>query len=158
MTRLRLFPGIIFVLIGLNMAIVGVTVTLALSDDAFAVTPDAYADAVRWDQLQEERRRGQALGWSLSAAFGPPLSDGSRLLAISAVGPDGARLTGANLEVEAFAHARPRGRVRITPHETDPGRYEARVVLPQPGLWSLRVSVRLGGDETKETLMAEVGS
>lgn len=155
MSRVHLFPGIIFALIGLNMVIVGVTVTLALSDDSFAVRPDAYADAVRWDESQALRRRGLATGWSLSAMVGPPLADGSRLLTIYASAPGNTPLTGASLEVEAFAHAHPRTRARIIPVEADPGRYEARVTLPHPGLWSVGVSAQLDGAAMTETLPVE---
>ncbi|MFZ2874392.1 MAG: FixH family protein [Phycisphaerales bacterium] len=63
--RLKVWPGIIFVLFGVNFLVVAVTVVGA-SRTASPIEPDYYTKALNWDQTQAQAQRNRSLGWSVT--------------------------------------------------------------------------------------------
>lgn len=55
MSRFRLWPGMIFALLGLNACVVGVTLYLAHSDRSFAVEPEYDRKALAWQETAEQQ-------------------------------------------------------------------------------------------------------
>lgn len=143
MKRVRLWPGMIFVLIGINVGVVAVTIYAATSDRSFAVEPGYDAKALAWDQVAAQRRENARLGWKVTVE---PAADGKSAL-IRIVDGAGRAVEGAAVEVTAFASVRAGERQQkwADPSEGDgPGAYRAGVELTRPGLWVFRVTARRG--------------
>ena len=121
---------------------------LARSDPSFAVETDYYARAVHWDDELEQRRRNEALGWQLAPSLARGDGD-STLLRVRLADAAGRPLGGAAVAVEAFAVARSarieRATLAVAPGD-EPGAYDGRLRMAQPGLWELRVVATRGGE------------
>lgn len=129
------WPGMVFALLGLNVGVVAATIFAANSRKAtFAVEPNYDTRALNWDRARDEARRGLELGWTVV----PEPRPGSVLVTV--LGPDGTPLTGAEVVVTAFHHARAGGRrsARCTP---DGDAYACPLTLAPPGLWQITVDV-----------------
>jgi nitrogen fixation protein FixH len=144
MKRVRLFPGIVFGLLGLNASIVAATVYLAHSDRSFAVEPAYDEKAMRWDETARARERSEALGWesSVHAAVAGP----STRLTVLLTARDGAPVEGASVVAVAFASARASQRYRLELAASGPGRYEAALPSPRTGLWQVQVKASREGE------------
>ncbi len=139
----RLFPGIVFGLIGLNLAVVGVTVYFATSDPSFAVEPGYDRKALGWDEEAARRRRSEALGWTASVAPDPARGRVEVRLTDEAGGPvEGAVVTGM-----AFRSARASRRFDLAFEESAPGVYAAALAMEEGGIWEFRLGARRGGEE-----------
>lgn len=146
MKKPRLFPGIVFGLLGLNAAVVGITLYLAHSDRSFAVEPDYYQKAMAWDSAAAQRERSAALGWTASLTVGDPTSAG-RVITLTLTDRSGAPIQEADASIIAFHNARAADHftANLRPTET-PGRYAAALPLERPGLWEFRISAARGQD------------
>ncbi|MFN9991804.1 MAG: FixH family protein [Phycisphaerales bacterium] len=61
-----IWPGMVFLLIGANICIVGVTVIAANTEKSFAFTePDYYASAVKWDETARAIEASRNSGWTV---------------------------------------------------------------------------------------------
>ena len=121
---------------------------LARSDPSFAVEPDYYARAVRWDDELAQRRRNEALGWQLAPSVARVAGD-STLLRVRLADAAGRPLGDAAVAVEAFAVARSARVERATLAQAAgeaPGAYDGRLRMAQSGLWELRVVATRGGE------------
>jgi nitrogen fixation protein FixH len=137
---MKLWPHFIFVLLGVNFVVVGVTLYFALSDSSFAVEPDYYRKALAWDQSARQLEASARLGWKADiradrSAVQVNLSDAT-----------GAPLVGAQVEITCFAHTRAADRSLLALAETQPGLYTAPATLPRPGRWQFRLTARRGDD------------
>jgi hypothetical protein len=64
----RIWPGMVFVLIGANVCIVAITIIAANTGKSFAFTePDYYAAAVRWDETSRALSASANSGWTVEA-------------------------------------------------------------------------------------------
>ncbi len=139
--RLWPWPGMIFVLLAANVAIVSLMIYAATSDRSFSVEPDYYRKAVEWDDRVAQRERNAALGWSVqvaSAAPGAPIA--ARLS-----DHDSQPIGGAQVEVVAFHNAHSSNRLQTLLEEIEPGLYRSTEVLIRSGSWELRFTVKVGG-------------
>lgn len=62
--RWKPWPGIIFVLLGANMVIVGITI-VATARTATPVEADYDIKALHWDDLASQNQRNKSLGWTV---------------------------------------------------------------------------------------------
>lgn len=154
MIRFRLWPGLVFVLLGMNACVVGVTLYLAHSDPSFAAEPDYYQKALAWDETARQNQANAALGWRVETRWEPAASPRRAVEFVVRDGA-GAPVAGAGLRAEAFASLRPRERVVLTPDEVEPGVY--RSVLPNGsrGLWEFRLRAQRGADVFTASLEGE---
>ncbi len=137
-SRFSIWPGAIFVLLGVNVCVVGVTIYAAVSDRAFGVEPGYYEKAVEWDEAMAQQSRNAALGWSIAVLRDAPLT-------VVLTERDGSPIPSARIEGIAFHHARSAQRFALTLHERDhdahPGVYTSDdAALSTHGLWQLRLT------------------
>lgn len=119
---------------------------VASRDEAFAVEPDYYQKAVKFDDEMALREASLRLGWMVDPTLelGTPERSGS----VSAIVRDssGALVTGARVEVLAMHNARASRQLAVTLAEGEPGRYRAPLDAQRPGEWELRFLVTRGAD------------
>ena len=135
--RIHLFPGIIFVLLGLNFTVVGVTIWVAVGDPSFAVEPDYDIKAANWQQTVDARAKARALGWTVEpvdTVVGAPLR-------LRVLGADGQPLKGASAEAVVFHHALAGLRREFPLVDLGDGRHVSVEPLDRAGKWHVRVSV-----------------
>jgi nitrogen fixation protein FixH len=142
---LSLWPGMIFVLIGINVCIVMLTVVLAHSDRSLAIEPDYYQQAVEWNQTAAQQRINAALGWKVNVSIAP---DRTGPFVIEAIIRDhqGAPIEQALVSAIAFSSLRSADRIAITLKEGLAGVYGAPLPSAHPimGTWEVRCTIRRG--------------
>ncbi len=139
----RLWPGMVFGILGTNMVIVGVTLYAAHSDPSFAVEPHYYERALRWDAAARGARGFEALGWQ--AAVTRAGAAGAPTLRVELRDADERPIDGAEVLAEVFHRARAADRVVEPVPGTGAGVYEVPMPLARPGLWEVRLEVRALG-------------
>jgi nitrogen fixation protein FixH len=142
--RWSIWPGAIFALLGMNVAVVAVTTFLALGDSSVGVEPNYYEKAVDWDRIAAQRDRSAALGWTVEVVE----RDGVSIVLRTR---DGTPISGARMIATVFHHARSAERAEITLTERDPaaspGEYTpVERVFATAGLWELRLIVDHAGE------------
>lgn len=138
--RFTVFPAIIFVLLGMNMIVVGITLWVAFGDPSFAVEPDYDIKAANWQETVEARTRAHALGWSVTpigATVGSPL----RLVVRDR---DGAPLTDATAEAVTFHHAYAGLRREFPLVDVGDGQHTSVEPFDRAGTWHVRTSILRG--------------
>lgn len=150
MKRAQLWPiGIVAVLavtVGANLWVLRV----ASADPSFAIEPDYYAQAVRWDSTLAQQARNRTLGWSIRPAF---VRDTTGALELSAILVDarGGEILDARVHVTAFAIARSAQRHDIPLSPSGRG-YSGRLdANATPGRWELHFDVRRGAERLTAT-------
>lgn len=153
MKRFNLFPAIIFVLLGLNFLIVGITVFAANSDGGAAIEPDYYQKALHWDEHRAQERRSLALGWDVRADL--TRRDGALALRVHVHDAAGAAISGASVHATVFRSAEARRRFTLELRETNtPGEYGAAVPSGAAGAWQVELAVAARGNEYSRVLTA----
>lgn len=132
-------PALIFVIIGACFVGTGLLISSATRDPSFAVEPDYYDKAVRWEETQEQTAANAELGWvaSCSATREAP-SDHVRL-ELTLKDRGSAPLRGVKASAVVFASARAAERFEITFVEHEPAMYRAMLDAPRPGVWRVRL-------------------
>ncbi len=153
----RVWAWVPTLLLGSMLVGLGILVSIAVDDPHFALEPNYYDKAVRWDQSRAEASASQRLG--LTSSLAPVLyrdADGSVTLEVTVVARDGARFTQAFVEVEAFPNAYANQAQRASLREEAPGVYRGKLQRGVLGLWELRLSVTRGDARFRETLRRDV--
>ncbi len=132
-------------LLGVQMAGVVMMMRIAKDDAGFAVEPDYYEKAVRWDETARARASAERLGWGAEATLGPVIGRGGERELRVVVNAAGTGLTGATVRAEVFPHARSGQRSRVELVELEGGEYAARVAAVRGGLWEVRLEVMKDG-------------
>lgn len=134
------WPGIIFMFIGISFTLMSITLFLAVSDQSFGVENDYYAKAVAWDETAADRASSEALGWSAKVTLSESVDlSGKRAVMIELTDADGEPVEARASQFYAFHHAR-RGEAReFALARIAPGRYSAGAPLVRDGLWQLRL-------------------
>lgn len=145
MKRFHIFPGIIFALLGMNVAIVGYTVYAANSDGGAAIEPDYYRKALAHDVIAANDREAAALGWTYHVEFTPDAARKTHVLRASIADSSGAAVTGANVRAEAFPSVRANERVRLLCLEGKPGEYAAPISVTHHGQWRVELIIESRG-------------
>lgn len=131
-------------------------VRLAVDDPGFAVEPDYYEKATRWDQEAALRAASQRLGWRSAVHGELAREDGAARFTIHLWDSEGAPLVGARVTAEALANARAARLYPLSFEEREPGVYQARLESARPGLWELRVLVERGSERFSRTERTEL--
>ena len=140
-----LWPAIIAGALALHVIAMMVMVSFATSDDSYAVEPDYYRKALAWDEKRAQDRRNTELGWRLDFVVEPAEPGSNPVLRVELTDADGAPLTGATVEVEAFANTR-RDHILDATLTATPEGYEATLPMRRNGLWELRFQATRGSD------------
>lgn len=141
------WPLLIVALLVGQMSIVLTGVWIASSDKSVAVEPNYYEKAVKWDDQARQAQRNQELGWGVAIRVSDRF-DGlhERHLVCELKDRDGNAVTGANLEIEAFANVRSAERVKGTLRPNDASEYEGELPIIRDGLWEMRIRATRGDD------------
>jgi nitrogen fixation protein FixH len=142
--RARWWPLFIIALLvsgaGANVALM----VIAMRDPSFAVEPDYYQKALRWDDAMAQERENAALGWSVELGVDAATRSEPTRIALRVSDRDGAPVEHATVQVTAFHNARASQIMAATLAPTRGGRYSAPLPLDRAGLWELRVRVEQG--------------
>lgn len=153
----RLWPGIIFVLIGANVVGTATMVFVAAADKTSAVEPQFYDKAVKWNEQSALLRRAGELNWAFEPSVGAQRdAKGRRELTLQLRTAEGVALAGARVELEAFHQADSGHRVQSTLEDRGEGRYTARVAADRPGYWELRFKVTRGPESLVKIMSVSV--
>lgn len=145
MKRFQVFPGIIFVLLGMNVAIVGYTVYAASSDGGAAIEPNYYQKALAHDALREQQRHDAALGWVYGVSVQPDPESGAPALNVLIHDRDGEPIAGAVVRAVAFPSIRANERSLLLLREHAPGAYAAPLSIPHSGAWRIELAIESRG-------------
>lgn len=145
MKRFRVFPGIIFVLLGMNVLIVGYTVYAAGSDGGAVIEPDYYQKALAYDSIREQERAAASLGWTYDVGVESDPATGTTELRARIHEPDGRPIGGATVRAMAFPSMRAGERSMLLLRESAPGLYSAPIRITHPGEWRIELSIESRG-------------
>lgn len=146
--KIRLWPGMIFALIGLNFCIVGVTIYAAgRRGSSHAIEPDYDRKALNWNQAARQVAHNTELGWTLRLD-----SIEAGIISATLLDRQGQPITGANIAVEAFHHAHAGDKLHATLTSASANNYRAGLAVNQAGLWEFRFTVRHQGEVFTSTL------
>jgi nitrogen fixation protein FixH len=142
--KFRLWPGLVYLLLGMNAGIVGVTMYFASADPSFFIEPDYYQKAVDWDQTIRQREANAQLGWTIEVTEAEDEHGGRGAWSAHIIDRSGNAVESANVEVTAFHSLRAAERHRETLVEAAPGHYASSKRLSMPGLWQFQFTVLRG--------------
>lgn len=146
-----IIAGVLIASAGSNIAVM----LVARNDPAFAVEPDYYGKAVRWDDAMAQERRNAALGWQ--AHGGLSLTHDAEVGKVTVTLQDaaGVPLEGATVSVEAMHNARAADRREVTLVPMRPGVYWAPIDATRPGEWELRLTAVRGDERYTRSLRVD---
>lgn len=110
---------------------------VASNDPGFALEPDYYQKAVRYDQEIEQRAENARLAWRFRVSAEKLGEGGNARVRVVAHRPEG-RLTGATATVEALRNASAARVLTGRLEELRPGEYWVELPLKRGGLWEFR--------------------
>ncbi|MEE4270493.1 MAG: FixH family protein [Thermoanaerobaculales bacterium] len=139
------WPAVIAGALALHVAAMMVMVSIATSNDSYAVEPDYYRKSLAWNEKQAQDRRNAELGWSLDFVVEPASPGGEPGLQVTLVDADGSPLDGAEVAVEAFSNIRRNDILTATLIIGD-GAAATTLPMRRDGLWEFRFSVTRGSD------------
>ncbi|HEX2873403.1 MAG TPA: FixH family protein [Polyangiaceae bacterium] len=144
-------------LLGSMLAGLGTLAYIAIDDPHFALEPDYYAKAVKWDQAQARAAESAASGIRLEV-LQPLASDafGQAELRLRVVDHEQKPLTGARVQVEAFPNAYAANVQHATLQEVTPGVYSCKLARASAGLWELRISIEEGSRHFSQALRQDI--
>lgn len=140
-----MWPVLIVALLGLNIAVVAVTVIAATSDPSVAVEPDYYQKALTWDEERGERRDPTEDGLEVAVQLQPSPDRLTRGQVVVAVTNQSERVEHAQIDAEVFHYARSGERQSLKLDELQPGVYVAAADLRRNGNWEVRLRMMVNG-------------
>lgn len=149
------WPGLIFVFLGLNVAVVGITVFVSQRYKAAVVDRSFDVTAQHWDQVKAQRDRQAALGWTCEVDVA--VSGGSRALRVELRDAAGQSIPGAHVQVVCFHNAHAADTTTLVMSESA-GAYTAPMRQMLSGLWTFRVRATTTTEEACFTLERDAES
>jgi nitrogen fixation protein FixH len=153
------WPGLVLLLLGGQVALMLAMVLLATRDETLSVEPDYYRKGLEWDQTAAQMRENTRLGWSARLDVAKESNAaGEREVRLTLRDADGRPLTGAQVELVAFAHARGHQRQTVSLSPDQDGTYTVVLRFSRPGVWEFRFAVRCGNHVFTQTLVRDIRS
>jgi nitrogen fixation protein FixH len=143
-------------ILGLTVAANLFMLRIANDDPSFAIEPDYYQRAVRFDSTMAEERRSTVLGWTVAAALAQRADRGAVNLEVVVLDRTAQPVNGATVTVAARFNARANDVRRAMLRETAPGRYAALLDAQRPGQWEIDVTVLRGKDRFVRSVRTEL--
>lgn len=131
-----LWPWAIFVLLGMNMVIVAITVYAAATSSGSAVEKEYYEKALRWDDTARQASINRSLGWKVEMAAGP-----SRTLVLTLSDSRGMPIRSADVQTTVLHEADPASVRSVRFIGDGSGVYRAALPDGPPGLYRVRSSI-----------------
>lgn len=140
------WPVFVVCILLVSVGVCGVTVYAAVSDPSYAVEPDYYEQASRWDQLAKERAASDALGVSATVSVSMPRPpSGEREVRVSFFDEEGQAYEPDVVTALVFHHARRHEARELTLTRSAEGGYAAVIPGAHAGVWQVRLrAVRAG--------------
>lgn len=153
------WPMFVVVLLLLNMGLASVAVYYATTDKTFAVEPDYYRKAMRWDSHVAMRDASAKLGWSVAAQVEPASNvAGKPRLVLRVSDREGQPVTDVQWRATAFHQARAGDRIDLALANAGEGVYECEAAMARAGLWEVRLIASRGRDIFESVERVEVRS
>lgn len=156
MKRGMMWPIAVAAILGTTVAGNFVVLYLANDDPSFAIEPDYYAKALRWDDEMAQERRNAELGWRLAPTLGP-VTGGGATLTVRLTDAAGAPLRGATLRVAALHLAHAAAIERATLVAGAGGEYTVRLPVAHDGQWELRFEATRGAERFTAVRRVDAG-
>lgn len=150
------WPGMVLGLLGLQVVMCVVAITLATRDPSVAVEPDYYQKALHWDDSQAAKARQAALGWAINVEQGATNEMGETTLRLRLTDKAGQPLAAASVSGEFFHRARANTRASFSANQIELGLYESKLRLGRPGMWEFRVTATREADSATFTKVVEL--
>lgn len=151
------WPLFVVALLLLNVGIAAAAIYYATTDKTFAVEPDYYRKAMRWDSYAAMRDASEKLGWVVSARVEPAATPTAKPRLIVHVSD---RAQNAVEDVQfravAFHHARAADRLGLALANAGGGVYECEAAMDRAGLWEVRLIASRGQDIFESVEQVEV--
>ena len=136
----RQFLAIMLASFVLVTAVNGLMIWYALSTWSGLVSDSAFAEGLGFDRVLAASRAEAALGWKGTIAYEP-----SGRIVFHLVDANGQPLSRLGVSMVMLRPTREGFDRTAALRETTPGRYEAGIHAPLPGVWDVRVVVAAGG-------------
>lgn len=130
------WPGGVFLLLGMNMLIVGITVYAALSDKSVSIEKRYYEKALAWDETAKQRDLNASLGWKVDIK-----ASAARQIEITLRDSSDQPIRAAKVSAEVFHDARSSERATLTFIGDASGTYRALCPDGPDGSWHLRTRI-----------------
>lgn len=151
------WPIGIFVVLGLTVAANIWVMRVANDDPSFAIEPDYYQRAVRFDSTMATERQSAALGWTASSSLVTVNANGATVT-VTLRDAQQQPIVGATVRVAALANARANTILSANLTESAPGQYSAPLAAQRPGQWEVRVDATRGTDHFVASTRTDLAS
>lgn len=141
MSKGKLWPIAIAVVLLGDMLLGFAMIRLASSDPHAAVEPDYYRKAVAWDSTQTQARASAALGWRVTPMIAAVSASGNTVVRLALQDREGDPLDSATVSIEAIPVAHAAESIFLNLPAASPGSYQVAAPLHRAGLWELRIQV-----------------
>ena len=127
---------LVVLLLGLQLTIGGIAITIATSDRSAAIVPDYHEAALSWDADRASRRRMKDLNWSFDYSISETEDlQGRRALQVWVKDSEGKGVDELPITVTLFHHALAKDAVTLEPESIGNGVYQCLAPVGKPGLW-----------------------
>jgi nitrogen fixation protein FixH len=134
------WPGVVIALLTMSVIAIAITAMFALSDPSFAVVPDYYNKALKWDEDLARQHQSDSLGWTNTIEYGELDSDsGMRQLIVTLADAAGNPITNANLSATVFHPSRSNDIQTVSFEAAEPGRYIGAFQPTRIGFWEIKL-------------------
>ncbi|MCC6357954.1 MAG: FixH family protein [Phycisphaerales bacterium] len=146
-SRGRFWPLFIVGLIVAQFSAAGALIWYAVTDPTFAIEPNYYQKALKWDETARQLAANRALGWKPALEFADQSTRGTRVTRLQIVDRTGASIDGATVSVESFFHADAGNRsTTALPWDPDALAYVGTLPIDRGGVWEMRFEIVRGED------------
>lgn len=102
----RRWPLIIVAMLVVHVLLMATATVIATHDRSFAVMPNYYEKALKWDQSQADKRASEQLGWKLTMEPSETIDPiGRRTVTFVLVNIDNKPIADATVELSYFHHS-----------------------------------------------------
>lgn len=106
MKKFNRWPVIIVLLLVTHIVLMLTAMTIATSDRSFAVVPNYYQEAVKWDQTKAAQTASNSLGWKVSLDIDANIDPkGERQVSVKVTDAAGAAVDVSKVELRYFHYA-----------------------------------------------------
>lgn len=142
----RFWVSLIVCLLGFQVGLGVVAITLATNDESVAIVPDYHHAALNWDQVSRERSAAERLGLSIEIAPSDVIDlNGQRAVVVNVVDRHGEPVTALALTLSTYHHAHANHGIELalTPSQAS---YVALGPLTRAGLWQFDLKFDYAGE------------
>lgn len=152
-----------YIVVGLLVAHVGgmmLAVYIAIGDHTFVALPDYYGKSIRWDQIQDELRRSDALGWKRTIQIVSADKSGNLTLRMQVTDADKNPVSGLAATAVVFPELLPNQTLTVSFRDEGQGSYSASYAPTHTGPIVLDLRATRAADTfvTRATLFLGSGS